>query len=117
MLSIGTRHLLEILNGASDITDLAIFKPFGTVWPFVRLFVFIEVVQDIRQYDGQVTRAIKIENKLLSDLACPRELIRFVHERKARNYLGSPLDELKATTRRTNFCLHCKEHKPFKRIK
>lgn len=111
ILAASTYHLLQILNEASDLADSSIFMP---ALPLVHLIVFIEVYD---KDDSQITRFAKIENKLLRDIECPRELIRFIHERNPCNCRGSAVNELKATTQRTNRCLYCQEHKPIKQIK
>jgi hypothetical protein len=53
-------------------------------------------------------------SKMLSDIQCFREFVRFVHERNSCNCLESAYNELKHTSRRTNVCRYCKEDTPAK---
>lgn len=67
---------------------------------------------------GVFSHAGRIETTTkTNDISCSREFVRFVNERNTCNCLESAYNELKKTTRRTNLCANCKEHKPNKQIR
>jgi hypothetical protein len=111
-LSMATIALVNELNEASDISD---FSSFLTAWPWVVLYVIINVYE---KRGGELCTAgsIDVEN-ILKDIQCSRGFVSFVHKRNFHNCLESAYNELKTTAQRTNVCCHCKEDKPTKQVK
>jgi hypothetical protein len=109
-LSLASRHILQKLSKES-FTDFISKPAYSHV---VHLFVIIEV-HDRRGGLSQVG-AIEIE-RIFNGIQCPRDFVRFVHERNSCSCLESAYIELKRTTQRSYPCWHCKRHIPIKQIK
>jgi hypothetical protein len=108
VLATGDRHLNKRQHRILHQQIMSVIR-------FVALYVIVEAHD---KHGGGVSEKGGVEaSKMIDDVYCCRERVRFVHERNACNCLEGAYNELKRTTRRTNNCYYCREDKPANQIK
>eukprot|EP00956_Cyclotella_meneghiniana_P012027 scaffold17043_cov36-Cyclotella_meneghiniana.AAC.6 len=112
----------RILRDANRAPTLAEYDAIPSILDYLELFVIIEVfdknkvnVPDLN--DEVVSRVIVESQRMLNDIRCTRDIVRFVDKRNSCDCLKSIYNELKKTTTRQNVCHNCNQMKHHKDIK
>eukprot|EP00956_Cyclotella_meneghiniana_P006593 scaffold8717_cov59-Cyclotella_meneghiniana.AAC.2 len=120
ILSKMTACILLDANRASTET-LAEFNATASVLDYRELFPILEVLDKNNVLDMNdtkvVSKAIVESRRMLDDIRCTRDLVRFVHKRNSCDCLKSIYNELKKTTKRQTSCHNCLQMKHHKDIK
>ena len=110
----------RILRDANRAPTLAEYDAIPSVFEYRELFCILEVfdtnnVLDLN--DEVVSKAIVESRRMLDDIRCTRDIVRFVDKRNSCDCLKSIYNELKKTTTRQNLCHNCNQMKHHKDIK
>eukprot|EP00956_Cyclotella_meneghiniana_P024195 scaffold48279_cov50-Cyclotella_meneghiniana.AAC.5 len=117
ILSKMTANILQDANRASTLAE---FDAIPSIFEYRELFCNLEVLDrnnDLDLNDKVVAKAIVESRRMLDDIRCTRDIVRFVHKRNSCDCLKSIYNELKKTTKRQTLCHNCGQMKNHKDIK